>query len=90
VPQRDETISALQALAMLNNRFMTTMSEHFARRLTGETPRRIDQLRHAVQLALSRDADDLELQLLSDYATRHGLPATCRIILNLNEFVFVE
>jgi hypothetical protein len=90
VPKRDETISPLQALAMLNNRFMTNMSEHFARRLTEETPRRIDQLRHAVQLALSRNADDLELRLLSDYATRHGLPATCRIILNLNEFVFVE
>ena len=75
---------------MLNNRFMTTMSEHFARRLAAETPRRLDQLRHAIQLALSRDADDLELQLLSEYATRHGLPTTCRIILNLNEFVFVE
>ncbi len=90
VPQRDETISPLQALAMLNNRFMTDMSDHFARRLTDETPHRIDQLRHAVQLALSRNADDFELRLLSDYATRHGLPATCRIILNLNEFVFVE
>ncbi len=90
VPQRDETISPLQALAMLNNRFMTTMSEHFAQRLGDGSPQLIDQLRLAIQLALSRDADDLELRLLSDYATRHGLPATCRIILNLNEFVFVE
>ena len=90
VPRRDETISPLQALAMLNNRFMTTMASHFAARLAARHPRLVDQIRLAVRLALCREADARELRLLSAYATRHGLPNACRVILNLNEFVFVE
>ena len=90
VARRDETISALQALAMLNNSFMTTMAGHFADRVSTETPRLADQVRLAVHLALSRPAVAREAELLSAYATRHGLPNACRLILNLNEFVFVE
>jgi hypothetical protein len=90
VPRRDETISPLQALAMLNNRFMTTMASHFAARLAARHPRLVDQIRLAVRLALSREADARELRLLSAYAARHGLPNACRVILNLNEFIFVE
>jgi len=90
VARRDETISPLQALAMLNNRFMTTMAVHFATRVSASHPQLPDQVRLAVRLALSRDADAQELRLLTAYATRHGLPNTCRVILNLNEFVFVE
>jgi hypothetical protein len=90
VARRDETISPLQALAMLNNRFMTTMSSHFATRISARHPRLSEQVRLAVRLALSREADDQEVRLLSAYARRHGLPNTCRVILNLNEFVFVE
>ena len=90
VARRDETISPLQALAMLNNQFMTTMAGHFARRLANASDRPTDQVRLAIHLALSRPARDEELRLLVAYAARHGLPNTCRLILNLNEFVFVE
>ena len=90
VARRDETISPLQALAMLNNSFMTTMSRHFAHRVSAETPRLADQVRLAVNLALSRPPAAEEVRLLTTYARRHGLPNTCRLILNLNEFVFVE
>ncbi|HAB13923.1 MAG TPA: hypothetical protein DCE47_19760 [Planctomycetaceae bacterium] len=90
VARRDETISPLQALAMLNNNFMTTMSSHFAHRVSTETPRLADQVRLAVTLALSRPPADDEVRLLTNYARRHGLPNTCRLIFNLNEFVFVE
>ncbi|HAA62576.1 MAG TPA: hypothetical protein DCE39_16760 [Planctomycetaceae bacterium] len=90
VARRDETISPLQALAMLNNSFMTTMSIHFAHRVSTETPRLADRVRLAVTLALARAPDNDEIGLLTTYARRHGLPNTCRLILNLNEFVFVE
>jgi hypothetical protein len=36
----------------------------------------------------SPDAD--ELQRLTGYANRHVLAALCRLLFNLNEFVFVE
>ncbi|GIS60324.1 MAG: hypothetical protein CM1200mP2_25490 [Planctomycetaceae bacterium] len=90
VARRDETISPLQALAMLNNSFMTTMSIHFAHRVSTETPRLADRVRLAFTLALARAPDNDEIGLLTTYARRHGLPNTCRLILNLNEFVFVE
>ena len=90
VARRDETISPLQALAMLNNRFMTTMSVHFARRLSTSSDDPQEQIRLGIRLALGREPDAQELTLLADYATRHGLPHTCRVLLNLNEFVFVR
>jgi hypothetical protein len=90
VARRDETISPLQALAMLNNSFMTTMSIHFAHRVSTETPGLADRVRLAITLALARPPDNDEIDLLTTYARRHGLPNTCRLILNLNEFVFVE
>ena len=90
VARRDETISPLQALAMLNNRFMTTMAGHFAARLVNEQPRVEGRVRRAVELAFSRPATTEEVVLLSAYTDRHGLANTCRLILNLNEFVFVN
>ncbi len=90
VARRDETISPLQALAMLNNQFMTTMAEHFARRINSVSNDPAEQIRTAIHLALARPARANEVKLLSAYSLRHGLPNTCRLILNLNEFVFVE
>ncbi len=90
VARRDETISPLQALAMLNNRFMTTMAGHFASRLLAERSHIGGRIRRGVELAFSRPATTEEVVLLSAYAERHGLANTCRLILNLNEFVFVD
>ncbi len=36
VPRRNETVTALSALALLNNKFMVRMAEHFAARLAAE------------------------------------------------------
>ena len=32
----------------------------------------------------------VELKALTNYAKKHGMANTCRAILNLNEFVFVD
>ncbi|MBO12930.1 MAG: hypothetical protein CMJ68_19500 [Planctomycetaceae bacterium] len=90
VARRDETISPLQALAMLNNQFMTTMADHFARRINRVSNDPTEQIQAGIQLALARPARTSELILLTAYSRRHGLPNACRLILNLNEFVFVE
>ena len=38
VDRRNESVSALQALALLNDGFMVTQSRHFAERVQGEAP----------------------------------------------------
>ncbi len=41
-------------------------------------------------LALSRPATKTEIDLVHAYAKRHGMAAACRIVMNGNEFHFVE
>jgi hypothetical protein len=90
VGQRTETLTALQSLALLNHRFMVEMSRQFAARvatLETSTPMQIDA---AFQLALNRSATDEELEILEQIADRHGMANVCRLIFNLNEFMFVD
>ncbi|MEM7232198.1 MAG: DUF1553 domain-containing protein [Planctomycetota bacterium] len=91
VGRRSETLTALQALALLNHPFMVRMAEHFATRLELEAPSSLSaQLVRAFHLTLSRRPSDAELEALSGYSEKHGLAATCRVIFNLSEFIFVD
>lgn len=90
VDKRNETITPQQALAMLNNRLTLTMAGHLADRatsLSGDESRRVSA---AFRLALGREPTPTEQAALTDYARQFGLAATCRTILNLNEFVFID
>jgi len=86
--KRTVSVTALQALALLNDPFMVRMSEHFAKRVAGAGAAG-QQVRQAYRLALQRDPDAAELKLLVDHAARHGLANACRVLLNCNEFAFV-
>ena len=90
VDKRNESLSALQALALLNNGFMVTMAKHYAAKLDsrgGELAAKVEQ---AVCECLGRPATVDEREALVAYAEEHGLPNLCRVLFNLNEFVFVE
>jgi hypothetical protein len=90
VDKRNETISPLQSLALLNNQLMVVMAKHFgaeAHRSDGD----IDaQVARAFQSAAGRPPTETERGRLAAYARAHGLANACRVILNLNEFVFVD
>jgi mono/diheme cytochrome c family protein len=90
VDKRNETLTALQALALLNNRFMLAMAKHMAARVEKVTPNVEGQVTAAVRLALAREPTREERAALAEHARQHGLANTCRLILNLNEFVFVD
>jgi hypothetical protein len=90
VAKRNETVTPLQSLALLNNKFMVRMAEHFAARIAPQAADNVDRLRAACRLALSRGPTDTELQKLAHYADQHGLANACRLIFNMNEFVFVD
>jgi hypothetical protein len=90
VPKRNTTVTALQALVLLNNTLVVRQAEHFAERLRGMSDDPRCQIEGAYRLALSRPPREDESQAIVQYAHEHGLVNACRLIFNLNEFVFVD
>lgn len=89
-PVRGTTITALQALATLNNFLILRHAEHFAARLKGEADNLPIQVDRAYALALGRQPDDQEREDATSFVAQHGLPNFCRLLFNANEFLFVE
>jgi hypothetical protein len=89
-PVRSTSVTALQALAMLNNRFVVRQSEHIAVRLEKSSPDLDGRVRTACELILGRPASPREVELVSEYVTKHGLANAVRMLLNSNEFMFVN
>ncbi len=90
VGRRNESVSPLQALALLNNPLMLTMSRHFAESLQQEGGDLALQVVRGHRRALGRPPTTDEREMLVAYAKSHGLANCCRLMLNLNEFAFVD
>jgi hypothetical protein len=90
VPVRNQTITALQALALFNNPFVVRQAAFLADRVAAEAGTLDAQLSRAWSLALSQPPSPGELAQLRPYAEAHGLAAACRLILNTNAFFFVD
>jgi hypothetical protein len=90
VDKRNESLSALQALALLNNGFMVTMSGHFAKRIETQAKDPNEQAKLIFRLAVSRAPNQEEKGLFEHFIRQHGLANACRAALNLNEFAFVD
>jgi hypothetical protein len=87
-PVRANSVTALQALTLLNDNFMVRMSEHFAGRVAPAGPVE-KQVEKAVRLALGREATAREVLTLTRYANQHGMANACRVLLNCNEFMYI-
>ena len=88
-PVRSTSVTALQALAMLNNRFIVRQSEHIAARLEKSAGDREGQIALAYECdPRSPGRRPREVALVSEYAKKHGLPNAVRMLLNSNEFMF--
>ena len=90
VEKRNETLTPQQALALLNNKLAVAMAKHFAARVEKLADDDAGRVAAAVRLALGREPTAKERDALAAYAKEHGLANACRVILNLNEFVFVD
>jgi hypothetical protein len=90
VPKRNESVSALQALALLNNPFMLTMAKHFAEKTAAHEPTLAGEVRRSFSTALSRQPTAQEQSELVEFARGNGLANTCRLLFNLNEFNFAD
>jgi hypothetical protein len=88
--KRNITLTALQALATLNNPFVLRQCENISDRLQRTSPALEQQIAEAYRLVLNRLPSTEESRLMTDYTTRHGLANACRVLLNSNEFMFVD
>jgi hypothetical protein len=95
--RRAITSVAPQALTLYNGQFVNRQAEHFAQRLAnevGEDPAR--QIDLAFRLALARRPTEQESAAMQTFLVREtaatdphrALVQLCRVILNLNEFVY--
>jgi hypothetical protein len=90
-PKRTVTSTPMQALALLNNKFMEHHAEKFAQRLKREAPEGTgDQVRRAYELSFARRPTDEELAFGERFVERHGLTQLCLVLLNTNEFSYVD
>ena len=90
VAKRDETVTPLQALSLLNNKFMVRMAEHFAERVKKEASGLGEQVERAFALSTGHKPTRRQRDDLVTFASEFGLQSTCRMMFNLNEFVFVD
>jgi len=89
-PQRDETLTSLQALSLLNNKFTLYMAGRFAERLKKESKTPKGRIRRAHLLTTGRPPTLREMDALDTYAQQHGLTNLCRVLFNLSEFTYLD
>ena len=89
-PKRISTTSPLQALSLLNNRFVLDQAAELARRIESQSsPDGQREIEEAWRLAFGRAPRTEELQSATGVVNEHGLAALGRALLNSNEFVYV-
>ncbi len=81
-PARGFSASALQSLALYNNRFVLHFSSELGKQLT--TPE------EALRRVLLREPTAEGKTHFTAFAQKNGLAALCRVLLNSNEFLFVN
>jgi hypothetical protein len=89
VARRSVSVTSLQALALMHDRYVVRQSERLAERVASAGDVRA-QAAAAFRLALGRAPEPAELEALAAHAEKHGTASACRIIFNTNEFVFVR
>ena len=90
VPKRNSTLTAIQALALLNDPLMVEQSRNLADRLRSAGDSLEEQIGLGFQLVLGRRATEEEARELAANARKHGLENSARLLLNSNEFIFVD
>ncbi|MFN8942136.1 MAG: hypothetical protein ACK5ZJ_20620, partial [Acidobacteriota bacterium] len=77
------TLTTNLARALWNNPFWVRLGVWFAARVGGVVGA-------AVRLAYGREMRGEERAPLEEYARKHGMANLCRLILNSNEFLFLD
>ena len=90
-PARTVTTTPLQALSLLNNGFMIRSAEQFAERLKREAGSDVRaQVDRAYRLAYARPPLQDEADEARAFVEKHGLSQLCLVLLNANEFLYLD
>ena len=89
-PQRNVSLTALQAFATLNDKFVVRQSELLADMLQSDSEDLDQQIFGAYRRLFGRAPTDKERHAVASYAREHGLANACRFLFNTNEFLFVD
>jgi len=91
IPRRTITTTPVQALALLNNSFMSRAAGAFALRLTREAGYDAErQIEDAYRLAFLRGPTHDESTSSQRFVAEHGLTQFCLVVLNSNEFLYAD
>jgi hypothetical protein len=90
VDKRNQSVTPQQALSLMNNNLTLVMAEALADRVTPMSPNLGERVAAAFRLATGRVPVMSERDILIRHAADYGLASACRVILNLNEFTFVD
>ena len=89
-PRRGDSVSSLQALTFYNNDFVLHHCQVLGEKLIAEETTFDTQVAEAYRQIILREPGEATRLLLVEYAEQHGLAAMCRVLLNSNEFLFVD
>jgi hypothetical protein len=89
-PVRNASVTALQALSLLNDRFVVRQTEHIAERVSREHREVEQQVHELYRLLFGRSPTAKEAEEVAAYAARHGLANACRVLVNTSEFIFID
>ncbi len=89
VAKRSRSTTPLQALNLLNSRFVMQQAGLFAERLKKEAGDDPDRIRLAWNLCFQRNPTETELSQSTMFIKQAGLTQFTRAMLNTNEFVFI-
>lgn len=90
-PQRQLATVAPQALTLFNGDFVSAQARHFAARLKREAgDDATQQITLAWRLTLCREPSRSKLAQMQSFLQTEPLEQLCRVVLNLNEFVYPE
>ena len=94
--RRRDSVTPLQALSMYDGNFASTEARHFAERVRKESSPDVgEQIQRAFQIALGRNPGPAELRQVREFygsadSQQQASAGLCRVLLNSNEFVYVD
>jgi len=88
-PVRSQSTTALQAFALLNNAFVIRQCGHIAARVEKDAPAN-SIISRTFRLLLQREPYAGELTRFTAYAHEHGLANAVHVIINSNEFLYLD
>ncbi len=88
-PQRSRSTTPLQALNLLNSRFVNQQAGFLAERLKDAGDSTEQQVRDAYELCFGRPPEEDEVTSAAEFIDQQGLMQFARAMLNANEMVFI-